>query len=332
MWPRKTFDIGIDLGTSKFSICVKGEGVIATESAHIAYRGDTLTSSSVVAVGDAALALWGRCPMGVTVVSPMKDGVIVDAGTASILLNRLMQKHNLGSQLSRRRVLVATLFGATEIEHRAFIDVASSLGVKTIKTVAEPLAAAVGSGLPMDEPRARMLVDIGSGATEMIVVSRGQVVSGRSLRIGGDAMDEAIVHYALHALKVRIGSQVARSAKEWLSSTSPETSFFLLKGIDLPSRSPTAVLVSREELRSALYHAMEEIVTLVASEFAHLTPEIATDLVDTGISLSGGSALSATIQKRISDACHLDVNVVHDPSYAVVRGCDYMIQNNYLAS
>ncbi len=334
MWPLGNIDIGIDLGTSKFSVCVKGEGVIATESAYIAYQGEQLRANTIVAVGNAAEALVGRCPKGVQVMSPMKDGVIIDATVASLLLKQLMKQTGLARHLPRRRVLVGALLGASEIEKRAFIEVASSLGVSVTKTVSEPLAAAIGCGLPIDEPNAHMLVDIGSGATEIVVVSLGEVITGRSLRIGGDAMDAAISNHVLYTHKLAIGSQTAKAAKEWLSwnDGSESLSSLLLKGTDIQTRAPFAIKVGREEMQAAIDRPVQKIVDLVKSTFEKLCPEVSADLIENGIFLSGGGSLCPEIQKRIAKATDLDVKVAVDPSGAVVRGCNLMIQNYHLVS
>lgn len=327
MWPYKNIDFGIDLGTSKYSVYVRGEGTVVTDSAYIAFKGDTLHASKIIEIGEPAKQLLGRCPTGIQVMSPMKDGVIIDTVAASLLLNEVIKRAKLGRWLRKRQILVGTLFGASDTERRAFIDVAKSVGASTIQGIAEPLAAAAGCGLAIHEPKAQMIVDIGSGATEIVVVSLGDIIAGQSLRIGGDAIDEALERYILRKYKLRVGRQLAKLTKERMALIGDDMSGIDISGIDTKTGLPSSRCISLEGIREACAAPIETIVSLVKSTLETLPPETSADIIENGIFLSGGGALLPDIGQKISAITNLGVSVTDSPSEAVVRGCAQLLMS-----
>lgn len=188
-------DIGLDIGNSKFSLCVKGEGVVVSEPSYIAYRGEQLTDSSVIAIGDDAKRMYERSHPGITITTPMSEGVVIDCQAASILLRRLSKKAGIRSGIVKPKAVVGALFGSSDIERKAFRNVAESLNCKSAYVVHEPLAAAIGAHLDINEPYANMIVDIGDGATEAIIMSQRKTILGSSMRFGGSSADSLIIDH-----------------------------------------------------------------------------------------------------------------------------------------
>ncbi len=319
-------DIGIDLGTSKFSICSRSEGILISEPAYIAFRGPP-DRPQIVAVGSVAAAMMGKAPEGIQVLSPMHEGVIERPFLASLLLRELAKRAGVRKFFSgRRRAIVGSILGASPIEERAFIEVASSIGTSQVKVVKEPLAAAIGHRIPIDEPFGQMLIDVGSGVTEAIVFGLRKIIAGRSLRIGGCSMDQAIVASIHNKYGVLISLSAARAAKEMISSGSLSGSTITLQGFDSQQRLPRSVTVSQEGIEDALHRPIEQIVDMVKQVLEEIAPELSADLIASGLMLCGGGAYTASLRDCLEAATCLDVRIGEKPSEAVVRGCHSILK------
>lgn len=323
-------DIGIDLGSSKFSLCSRSEGVLISEPAYIAVRGSA-DRPEIVAVGSEAAAMLGKGPPGIRICSPMGEGVIERPYLASLLLRELGKKVGVRRFFAgRRRIVVGAILGASPIEERVFSEVASALGASDVKIVKEPLAAAIGQSVAIDEPFGQMLVDVGSGVTEAIVFGMRKIISGRSLRGGGAAMDEAIVDAIYRRHGVRVAIATARSVKERLGTTAQPR--FDLPGIDVSQGLPRLISVGREELVEALQKPIQQIVGIVQELLSELAPDLAADLIASGILLCGGGAYTSSLREQLEAATQLDVRIGELPSEAVVRGCHSILKYFELVS
>ncbi|MGE0172400.1 MAG: rod shape-determining protein MreB [Oligoflexales bacterium] len=319
-------EIAIDLGTSKIAAFVRGEGLAFEEPACIAFKGTPYNQGPVVAVGTEAARMRERTPQGLFVVSPIRDGVITDSVTTGVLLKELLAKHRIPTRLPKRRFLVGTLLGASDIERRSFEHVARFAGAKEVVLVAEPFAAAIGVGLPIDEPRANMIVDIGGGATEAVVVSLKRVVSGGSVRFGGDAMDEAIIQELHKWFSLDIGKQEARRIKEIVSGLVDPNSSVEVRGVDVRQHRPRAAIVPVGRIFGALARTIGIITDMVKRVIEHLPPELAADLSDAGITLTGGGASIVGLQKSIEEATGIQIKALDTPQQAMIQGCGHMLQ------
>jgi rod shape-determining protein MreB len=319
-------DIAVDLGTSKIAAFVRGEGLVFEEPAYIAFRQNVRGTTETIAVGHEAAQMCGRTPPRTTVVKPIQDGVINDSRAAGLLLQALLHKHNTGGQAARRRFLVGSLFGANSMELRAFERVAQSIGARKIKLVSEPLAAAVGAELPIDEPRANMVVDVGGGATEAIVVSMKRIVSGGSVRIGGDSMNQAVIKLLRRTYGIDVSLEEAKRLKESVGAADNVAGALEVRGFDIRLRRPSLVAVRIADLQGALNSSISSIAEMVKRVVDGLPAELAADLLDSGITLTGGAAGTLGLRQRIEDAIQVDVTVLIDPQQAVIKGCGRMLE------
>ncbi|RYZ59375.1 MAG: hypothetical protein EOP07_04145 [Proteobacteria bacterium] len=316
-------DIGIDLGTSKFSICLRGEGEVASEAAYVAYRGDRLTEHSLVAFGDEAKDMVGKVRSGtIHVVSPMRDGIIVDCSMASFILQKMAQKSGIRWRRGRSSTLVTALLGASPLERKAFMNVAESLGSSRVVVLDEPLAAVNALPVDLSEPYAQMIVDIGEGASEAMVVCYGRKIIGRSIRVGGHSMDEAIIQYARRDHGIIISSLYARQIKESI----PES--IGLRGIDMTNAMPMLKPYPTHDIVRLITETSEPIVEMVSELLSVLSPDMAVDLIENGIHLSGGASRSYGLRDRIAAVTDLEVRLVDSPEKAVIRGCEKIL--NYV--
>ena len=317
-------DLGFDLGNSKFSICVRGGGIVASEASYVAFKGRSLHESSVVAIGDEAKSMHGKTHPGLQVLTPMQAGVIVDCRVASMLLKAMLKKAGLRWYMSKPRILVGTLYGASSIERKAFIDTAESVGPSKILSVYEPLAAANGIGIDVASAFANIVVDIGEGATEAMVVASGEKVLAGSIRVGGYNLDLAIVDLLRRKHGMAITTNQARQIKETLT-TDAEQLWVPVRGFKLLTGCPDSKQISKDELNAALMPIYSQIKTFVLSTLEKLPPEIAVDLIDNGIHLCGGGAQSQILVEMIAESTKLNVQVAARPSDAVIRGCNNML-------
>lgn len=324
---RNYSDIGIDLGNSKFSICVKGEGVVASEPSFLAYKGDYLSDASIVAIGDEAYDMYERSHRGITVVTPMREGIVIDCRVASLILNRLAKKAGIKWSLSKPKTLVAALYGSSDLERKAFIDVAESLRCKRATIVHEPLAAANATDIDMSEPYANMVIDIGDGATEAIVVAMGQVILGNSMRFGGHDVDTLIVDHLRKRHSIQISRSQARSIKESLTTikhTRQDTKI-KVKGVALPAYLPCEKLVDAADFEPILEKVTHQITEFVLSTLARVPPEVSVDLIENGLYVCGGTSQMLHLQEKLGQRTRLNIQSIDKPRQTVIDGLNRML-------
>ena len=315
-------DLAIDLGTANTLIHVKGEGIVCNEPSVVALRKDARDGRRILAVGAEAKKMLGRTPGSIVVIRPLKDGVIADFEVAESMLRYFIQKTHNRRYLVRPRIVICAPSGVTAVEKRALREAAEAAGAREVYLIEEPMAAAIGAGLPITEPSGNMIVDIGGGTTEVAVISLAGVVFARSVRMGGDKMDEAITEYIKCKYNVLIGERTAELIKITLGSAYPgiEIQTMEIKGRDLVAGVPKIVEISDEEIREALMEPVRQIVESVRSALERTPPELASDIVGKGIVLAGGGALLRNLDVLLREETGLPVTIAADPLTAVVMG------------
>ena len=324
-------DIGIDLGTANCLVYLKDRGIVLSEPSVVAI---SKTTHEALAVGDDAKKMLGRTPENIMALRPMKYGVIADFETTEVMLRHFIEKAKQilppRSRLIRPRVLIAVPSGITEVETRAVKDSAERAGAGDIFLIEEPMASAIGVGLPVSEPTGSMIVDIGGGTTEVAVISLAGIVEKKSVRVGGDEMDEAISQHLKRVYNLIIGARTAEDIKIRIGSAYPaeddQEIFLEVKGIDLVSRMPKAINVSSHEIRAALQEPVTSIVEAVRGTLEKCPPDLASDLIDRGIMLAGGGSLLRGLDRLISEETGLPVFVAEDPLKAVANGTGIVLQ------
>lgn len=318
-------DIGIDLGTSNTVVFLRGRGIVLREPTVIAV---SKGSSEVLAVGEEAKKMLGRTPSDIVAIRPMKDGVIADFEITQTMLEYFISKAQGKRSLLRPRVVIGIPSGSTEVERRAVYSAALRAGAREAYLVDEPMAAAIGAGLPVAEPRGSMIVDIGGGTTEIAVISLGGIVTSKSIRIAGDEMDEAIIQYVKKEYNLLIGERTAEEAKMKIGSAYPlETEITMeIKGRDLLTGLPKTIEVNSEEIRNALQPVVSAIVDAVKSALEATPPELASDIVERGIILAGGGALLKGIDRVLSQETEMPVFVADDPLSCVALGTGKILE------
>lgn len=319
-------DMGIDLGTATTLVYVKGEGVVLCEPSVVAIRKST---NRVEAVGEEAKRMLGRTPGNIVAIRPMKDGVIADFEVTEAMLRYFIRKVHHRRVLRRPRLVIAIPSGITEVEKRAVKDSAERAGAREVSLIEEPIAAAIGVGLPIQEPIGNMIIDVGGGTTEIAVISLAGVVFSRSIRIGGDEMDEAIIEYLKKTYNLMIGERTAEEIKIRIGSAYPleEEMTQEVKGRDLVVGLPKAVTITSEEVREALQEPLRAIIESTKISLERTPPELASDLIEHGIVLAGGGCLLRGIDKLISEETGLPVHIADDPLTAVVQGTGKVLDN-----
>jgi len=314
-------DLGIDLGTANTLVYARGKGIIISEPSVVAMDRRT---KRVMSVGAEAKAMVGKTPANIIAVRPLKDGVIADFDVVEKMLSYFIKKANT----PRPRVVVGVPSGVTEVEKRAAKDAAENAGARKAYVVEEPFAAAIGAGLPVGDPVGSMVVDIGGGTTEVAVISLGGTVINRSLRIAGDEIDEAIIHFARREYNLLIGERMAEKAKIAAGSAYPldEEITVLLRGRDLLTGLPKAVEVSSVELREGIAGPVTSIVEEVRTALEETPPELVADIMEHGIVLAGGGALLHGLDRRIMAETKMPVHIADDPLSCVARGCGRMVE------
>ncbi len=318
-------DMGIDLGTCNTLVCVKGQGIVLNEPSVVAVRKGTnqvLDTANGKAVGIVAKEMLGRTPGSITAIRPLKDGVIADFDITEAMLGYFIRKVHGNRGLAHPRVVISIPSGITAVEKRAVFNSAERAGARRVYLVPEPKAAAIGAKLPIFEPTASMIVDIGGGTTEVAVMSLADIAICTTLRVAGDDMDEAIINYMKRTYNLMIGPQTAENVKIQIGSAAPqeEEGAMEVKGRDMISGLPRRALIKAEEVREALKEPVGHIVDAVLQTLEHIEPELAADLVDNGLYTVGGGALLRGLDNVLGKATGLDVKIADDPLTCVARG------------
>ncbi len=313
-------DMGIDLGTANTLVHVKGRGIVLREPSVVAMRSDT---GEVLAVGEEAKQMIGRTPGNITAIRPLKDGVIADFDVTQAMLRYFIRKAMNSKSFVRPRVVVGVPSGVTEVEKRAVIDAATQAGAREAYLIEEPMAAAIGAGLPVEEATGNMVVDIGGGTTEIAVISLGGIVVSKSIRIGGDEMDSSIIQYVKRMYNLMIGERTAEEIKITIGTaivTPDRDKAMQIRGRDLVTGLPKNIEIKSSEIRDALNDPIFKIVEAVRGTLERTPPELAADVMDHGIMMTGGGALLANLDKLISRETNMPVIVSDDALSCVGEG------------
>ena len=315
-------DLAIDLGTANILTFVRGKGIVSNEPSVVAVQRLSNGTKKVLAVGKAAKEMLGRTPGNITAVRPMKDGVIADFEVTEAMLRYFITKVHNRQTLVKPRVIIGVPSGITEVEKRAVRDSALAAGAREVYLIEEPMAAAIGAGLPVTEPSGNMVVDIGGGTTEVAVISLAGIVAARSIRVAGDKMDEAIVNFVKRKYNLLVGERTAEIIKKQIGNAHPppEVEYIEVKGRDLVAGVPKTLKVNSDEIREALAEPVSAIVEAVRSVLERTPPELAADIVDRGITLTGGGALLRNLDVLLRAETGLPVAVAESPECAVVLG------------
>ena len=316
-------DMGIDLGTCNTLVAVRGQGIVLNEPSVVAVRkGTNQVLKNGQAVGWVAKEMLGKTPGSITAVRPLKDGVISDFEITEAMLGYFIRKVNGRSRILGPRIVISIPSGITAVEKRAVFDSAERAGARRTYLLEEPVAAAIGAGLPFAEATASMIVDIGGGTTEVAIMSLADIAVCESVRVAGDDMDEAIIAYMKRTYNMMIGEQTAERVKIAIGSAAPvgEESSIEVRGRDMVSGLPRKTVITSEECRDALIEPINSIIETVTRTLERCEPELAADLVENGIILAGGGALLRGISEMMSEATGLDVRVAEDPLTCVARG------------
>lgn len=345
LWKHLSYDIGIDLGTVNTLVMVKGKGIVIREPTVVALHKKT---RQILAVGTEAKRMLGRTPAAIEAVRPLRNGVISDFDTTEALLRYFIHKvHESPSnkrwslpKVPRPRIVVGIPSGVTEVERRAVQDACLSAGAREAYLIEEPMAAAIGAKLPIEEPDGVMIVDIGGGTTEIAVISLGGMVINRSLRVAGDELDLSIVNYMKMRYGMLIGEKTAEDVKietgtahpDWGGEKGSPVLETVVRGRDLASGLPKSMKITSDEIREALDLVINQIVAVIQEVLEETPPELLTDIVERGIYLAGGGALIRGLDKRIAEATKLPVWIADDPLTTVVRGCGRVLDDLDLLS
>jgi len=319
-WNFFSNDLAIDLGTANTLVNVKGQGIVLREPSVVAINSDT---KEVLAVGEEAKQMLGRAPKSISAIRPMKDGVIAHFEVTEKMISNFIRKvHNNRKTLVRPRVVIAVPSGITQVEKRAVRDSAESAGAREVFLIEEPMAAAIGVDLPVQEPTGNMIIDIGGGTTEVAIISMSGIVFSRSVRIAGDEMDEAIVNYIKKKYNLLIGERTAEELKIHIGSAYPlnEPMTMEVKGRDLIAGIPKTLTVSDKEIRKALTETFGAIVEAVKIALERTPPELAADIVDKGVVIAGGGSLIKGLDILLKEATGLPITLAMDPLSAVALG------------
>lgn len=317
-------DIGIDLGTANTLVCVKDQGIVLREPSVVAVRAGT---NQVLAVGDDAKRMLGRTPGDIVAIRPLRDGVISDFQVTEAMLRHFIKKVNNGRR-SNSRVVIAVPSGITEVEKRAVREAAEQAGAREVYLIEEPMAAAIGVGLPVQDPAGNMIVDIGGGTTEVALISLSGIVYSRSVRVAGDEFDESIISYMKRAYNLMIGERTAEDIKIRIGSAAPlpKEMTMEVKGRDLVAGLPKTITITSQEIREAMSDRLAQVVDGIRTTLERCPPELAADLVDRGIVLAGGGALMKGLDRLIREETGLPVHVAEDPLSAVAEGTGKALQ------
>ncbi len=337
-----SYDVGIDLGTANTLVHVKGKGILIREPSVVARHRKT---KQVVAIGEEAKKMLGRTPATIEAIRPLKDGVIADFdATEAMLKHYILQVHESGKLIPRvpkPRVVIGIPSGVTEVERRAVQEAALSAGARSAYLIEEPMAAAIGAGLPIDGPGGSLIVDIGGGTSEMAVISLGGVVVNKSVRLAGDELDDSIIHYMRLKYNLLLGERTAEEVKTSIGNAHieaftavdekgvlrPALRYMVVRGRDVESGLPKSIKITSDEAREAMLPTLNEIVSSVADLVEETPPELVSDILERGIMMAGGGALIPGIDKLMSEETRMPVYISEDPLTCVVRGCGKVLDD-----
>jgi len=325
-----SMDMGIDLGTCNTLVCVRDKGIVLNEPSVVAVRkGTNIVLNNGEAVGLVAREMLGKTPGSITAIRPLKDGVISDFEVTEAMLSYFIRKVHGRGGLVRPRVVIAVPSGITAVERRAVIDSAERAGARKVYLVDEPMAAGIGAGLPITEPTASMIVDIGGGTTEIAIISLADIATCESIRVGGDDMDEAIVNHLKRTYNLLVGEPRAEKIKIQIGSAAPLEQELTMEvaGRDTISGLPRKIVVTSEEIREALREPIAAIIDAVIGTLERAEPELAADLIDNGIHICGGGSLLRGMDRVLANATGLTVHKVEDPLSCVARGTAVYLEN-----
>ncbi|NLT95616.1 MAG: rod shape-determining protein [Clostridia bacterium] len=320
-------DIGIDLGTANSMVYLRGKGIVLSEPSVVAIQRD---NGSVLAVGEEAKKMIGRTPGNIIAIRPLKDGVIADFEVTQTMLKYFINKALNGKTfLVKPRVVVCVPAGVTSVEERAVKEAALQAGAKEAHLVEEPMAAAIGAGLPVHEPTGNMIVDIGGGTTDVAIISLGGIVTSRSIRVGGDEMDEAIIHYIKRTYNLMIGDRTAEEIKIQIGSAylEAENETYQVRGRDLVTGLPKNITITNKEIQEALKEPVNSIIEAIKVCLEKTPPELAADIMDRGIVMAGGGALLRGFDKLVAIETGMPVHVAEDPLSCVAVGTGKVLEN-----
>ena len=336
MWKKvKDFwsqDMAIDLGTANTLVVVKGKGVVLNEPSVVAIINE-MGKKTVLAVGDEAKTMLGRTPGNISAIRPLRDGVIADFIVTEEMIKHFIKKVHIKNTFANPRILICVPTGSTPVERKAIQDSALAAGARRVQLIEEPIAAAIGAGLPISEATGSMIVDIGGGTTEIAVMSLGGVVFSKSLRVAGDAMDGAIINYMRKKFNLLIGESTAEKIKKEIGTAIPTTNnVFLMKGRDIRTGTPKEISLTEEDACEALMPILTQMLSAIKEALESTPPELSADLVDMGLVLTGGGALLKNIDKLISKDTGLPVTIADNPLECVALGTGKALENEELFS
>ncbi len=322
-------DLAIDLGTANTLVYVKGKGIVLSEPSVVAVRKNSRDRSRVLAVGRDAKMMLGRTPGNIVAIRPMKDGVIADFEITEAMLRHFIRKIHNRRSLIRPRIIICVPSGITPVEKRAVRESAESAGAREVYLIEEPMAAAIGAGLPITEPICNMVVDIGGGTSEVAVISLAGIVYSKSVRMGGDKMDEAILQFVKRTYNLLIGERTAEIIKTTIGNAYPgsEVETMDVKGRDLVTGIPKIININSDEVRQAIQEQIDTIVAVVKGALEQTPPELAADIVDRGIYLTGGGALLKNLDILLHQETGLPIKIADDPLSTVVMGSGRALDN-----
>jgi rod shape-determining protein MreB len=322
-------DLAIDLGTANTCVYVKGKGIVLNEPSVVAIRKNDRGKNKLLAVGKEAKMMVGRTPGNIVAIRPMKEGVIADFEITEAMLRHFIIKAHKRGRMVRPRIIICVPSGITNVEKKAVRESAESAGAREVFLIEEPMASAIGADLPLTEPTANMVVDIGGGTTEVAVISLAGIVYSKSVRVAGDKMDEAILQYIKRAYNLLVGLGSAEVIKNTIGNAYPgETAETIeVKGRDLVTGIPKILTIDSDEVRAAISEQVKTVVEIVRSALEQMPPELSADIVDRGIVLTGGGALLKNLDVLLREETKIPITVAEDPLTAVVRGSGMALQN-----
>jgi len=321
-------DMAIDLGTANTLVFVKDQGIVLNEPSVVAII-DEKGKKSVLAVGDEAKTMLGRTPGNISAVRPLRDGVIADFVVTEEMIKHFIKKVHKRRSFASPRILICVPTGSTPVERKAIQDSALAAGARKVQLIEEPIAAAIGAGLPISEATGSMVVDIGGGTTEIAVMSLGGVVYAKSLRVAGDSMDSGIITYMRKKFNLLVGDASAEKIKKEIGTAIPSSgNTYLMKGRDIRSGTPKEIALKEEDTSEALQPVLNQILSGIKDALENTPPELSADLVDMGLVLTGGGALLKNIDKLISKETGLPVQIAEDPLSCVAFGCGKALDDN----